>query len=511
QLGRIRTLIHQLIAQGYAFSDIAILNRTNREGNQQALFLMEEGIPVLSNDSLLLKNSSGIAFLCATLRYLNNPEDAIARSEMIRYLSAGSDAETLQHNLMQTASGIAFRKWMLNRFPLFQASALLRLPLFQLCEELLLLFGLGDKADPYLVFFLDEILAFSKTRDNSLQAWMQHWEERREKASAIVPDGMNAVHILTIHRSKGLEYPVVILPLSDTAPKAGKDTLWLDPLDELIPGLPAGIVQNQKAVEETVFAPLYQEEQGRSQLDNLNLLYVATTRPEQRLYMLCGKWKEVAKPGGDFTSMMAWYLQTTGQHPDEKGRFLYGSDAEPVIRKGAAKRPPIRLNELVTTDWRERIRIRSASREVWSEEQIQKQDKGLVMHNVLSRIHCSSDLDAALQSAIAEGLLNHEEAKGIRIALEGVLEHKDLKPFFSEGLRIKNEADILIRNKGGVARPDRVIFMPGRTVILDYKTGKEESKHIEQLETYSQVLAEMGEVNIERYLVYTDTLKVKQV
>ncbi|MFI5148653.1 MAG: UvrD-helicase domain-containing protein [Bacteroidia bacterium] len=510
QLERIETLIRQCYQQGYAYSDIAILNRTNKEGNRQALYLMEKGIPVLSNDSLLLKNSASIAFLCAALKHLHNPEDSVARAEMIRFLSAGAEATVLQHNLLQAADRIAFRNWMQHSYPLFHVSSLLRLPLFQLCEELLLVFGLGEKADPFVIFFLDEILAFSKSRDNSLQAWIEHWEERKDKASAIVPDGMNAVNILTIHRSKGLEYPVVILPLSDTAPRAGKDTLWLDPLEELITGLPAGIVQNQKEVEQTDFASLYQEEQGRTQLDNLNLLYVATTRPEQRLYVLCGKWKEGAKPGSDFSSMMAWYIQTTGQQAQEDGRFLSGTDTESALVKKEEKQEGVLLNQLVTADWRDRIHIRSATREAWSEEQLHKQDMGLIIHTVLSRIHSHTDLDKALNTVVAEGIINQQEAPEIRNTLQAVLNHKTLKPFFEEGLRIKNEADILIKG-GGVSRPDRIIYMKEKTVILDYKTGTASAKHIEQIEDYSTILGQMGATNIERYLVYTDTMEVKKV
>jgi len=510
QLDRIEFLIRDLCAKGYSYSDIAILNRTNKEGNQQALFLMDKGIPVLSNDSLLLRNSASISFLSAVLKHLYNPEDAVARVEMIRFLSHTTDPELFQHNLLQAAVPSDFRKWIQARFPVFNVNALLRLPLFQLCEELLLIFELGAKADPYLVFFQDEVLAFSKSKDSSLHAWLEHWEERKDKASAIVPDGMNAVNILTIHRSKGLEYPVVILPLGDTAPKPGKDTLWLDPLEEFIPGLPAGIVKNQQILEETAFAGLYEEEQSRSQLDNLNLLYVATTRPEERLYMLCGKWKDNAKPGGDFTGTMAWFIQQAGLVPEENGSYCIGSDALAVTRPVSDKQPSFRLRHLVTCDWRERIRIRSASREVWSEEQLKKQDMGLLIHAILSRIYSSSDLDKAMNSVIAEGLIHQQEALEIRKSLQRVLEDSTLKPFFAEGLRVKNEADILVKG-GQAARPDRVIYMQNRTVILDYKTGIELPKHKEQLEEYSLMLSEMGATNIERYLVYTDSMKVTKV
>jgi ATP-dependent exoDNAse (exonuclease V) beta subunit len=507
---RVLELIQSLLKEGYAMSDIAILTRTNRGGNTMATFLIQQGIPVLSNDSLLLRNSALVNFLSAAMRSLHNPDDEIARAEMMLFLSRKENSRSLQSDLAVAKSPSGFRKWMEEKEYPFRPNQLLKLPLYQLIEELLRIFGLERNPDPYLIFFLDEVLAFSNGRDSSLAGWLIHWEDKKDKVSATVPEGMDAVHILTVHRSKGLEYPVVILPFNDSNPKPGRDSFWLSLNDPLIPEFPSGMVSNNKILKDTVFSDLYTEEQYRTQLDNLNLLYVATTRPEERLYILASAWKADAKPAGDFSEMLAWYLHESGQIPDEKGRVLIGTAQARTASPKEHQKESVPLSAFISAGWQDRIRVRSAAREAWSEEQLEKQDSGVLIHTVLSRIQTAEDLEPALLSVLGEGLINTDEMSNIRTLLSGLLNHETLKPFFAAGVRARNEAEILV--SGGTAfRPDRIIYDAGKTIILDYKTGKETPSHHEQVENYASILKEMGEINVEKYLVYTDEMKVVKV
>ena len=507
---RIAELVMILLADGFAYGDIAVLTRTNQEGNELANFLIRKGMPVLSNDSLLLKHSSKVNFLAAVFRLLYNPNDDVAKAEMILFLSKGGQAAALEKDLPNSGNNSAFHKWLDEKKFDFRPKQLLKLPLYQMSEELLRIFLLDTQADPYLIFFLDEILSFSNGRDSSLAGWLLHWEDRRDKASAIVPNGMDAVNILTVHRAKGLEYPVVILPLAESVVKPGKSSFWIDLEEELVPEFKTGIVANNKMLEQTHYAGLYTEEQFRTQLDNLNLLYVATTRPEEHLYMLCGNWKTETKPSGDFSTMLNWYCSQLSLAPDANDRIVIAEGQPHMADRREVKKEPALLNAFISSDWQDKIRIRSASREVWSEEQQKKQDTGLVIHTILSRIKTHEDLEPALFSVQEEGLIDSEEVTAIRVLLEEVMSHPTLLPFFAEGLQVKNEAEIILPD-GTAFRPDRIVYAAGKTVIIDYKTGKETSKHHEQIENYALILSEMGERSIEKYLVYTDEMRVVRV
>jgi ATP-dependent exoDNAse (exonuclease V) beta subunit len=506
---RILELIRQMQSEGYAYSDIAILTRTNRQGNSLAMFLISEGIAVLSNDSLLLRNSAPVAFLAAALQSLYNPDDEIARAEMLLFLSRREN-DSLQEALSSARRSSDFRHWLKSYGFDFYPEALLRLPLYQACEELMRIFRLDRFADPYLIFFLDELLSFTSGRDNSLAAWLVHWEDRKEKVSAVVPEGMNAVHILTVHRSKGLEYPVVILPFPESRPRPGKDSFWLELDEPLLPGFHSGMVANNKVLEETKYAAVYAEEVYRTQLDNLNLLYVATTRAEERLYVICAGWKKEAKTSGDFTDMFSWYFAKTGMQPDEQGRVVFGAGTAHISDPQEKKNASHMLNSFISNSWQDRIRIRSAAREAWSEEQQLKQDNGVIIHAVLAKINTANDLDDALQAVLGEGLIEQSQIEQIRALLLQLLEHPTLQPLFREEISSKNEVEVLLKN-GQAFRPDRIVYAASKTVILDYKTGKETSAHHEQIENYAHILKGMVPEPIEKYLVYTDDMRVVAV
>jgi ATP-dependent exoDNAse (exonuclease V) beta subunit len=503
---RISALLNQLIAEGFQYQDIALLFRTNKEGNVVASHLIAQGVPVLSNDSLLLKNSPAVNFMAATLRSLHNLQDDIARAEMIRFLTSRSKNTTLQEGLPAAVSPSAFRKYLEDSGFEYQPNQLLKLPLYQLCEEVMRIFNLHKTTDPYLVYFLDEILEFSGGKDNSLAAWQTHWEDRREKASAVVPSGMNAVNILTVHRSKGLEFPVVILPLKETREKPGKNSFWVE--EKIVNGLDIGFVPNTESLKDTAFAHLYEEEQLRTRLDNLNLLYVATTRAEERLYVLCGNWKAERKATStSYLERISAYLTKAGLTPDDHGRVLMGKETPHLKKANELNQESISLNSFISVDWQEKIRIRSAAREAWSEEQLQKQDRGVLIHTILSRIKTQDDIEKALESATGEGILAPEEFAPVKDLLQQLLALKELEPFFREGLTVKNEAEIILAD-GSACRPDRIVYTADKTIIIDYKTGKETPAHQQQIENYASILSSMKPGLVEKYLVYTDELKV---
>ncbi|HRG39210.1 MAG TPA: UvrD-helicase domain-containing protein, partial [Bacteroidia bacterium] len=318
------TILH-LQKDNYQLKDIVILVRKNTDGSDIANFLTDKKIPVISSDSLLLSNSTQINFIFSVLKYLANNTDSITHAEIIEYLVAKNyiSNATLDELLLQketTGLSAIFE----NAGIVFNANYLSKLALYELCEELIRVFKLNKTPNAYLQFFLDEVLNYSTKKNNNLSEFIEYWDEKRNKASLIVPQGMNAVSIMTIHRSKGLEFPAVILPFLDAKVDTGKKDLWIDLNNEKIPELPSAIVPTNKELMETPYADLYEEEKGKSLLDSLNVLYVALTRAEERIYVFTGKPGKSVDSRTNVTDMFIHYLQDAGLWNESENTYSFG-------------------------------------------------------------------------------------------------------------------------------------------------------------------------------------------
>ncbi|MCD4730799.1 MAG: UvrD-helicase domain-containing protein, partial [Bacteroidales bacterium] len=294
---RIKETIRQLTDEdGFGLKDIAILCRNNKNASLIAADLLENKINVISSESLLLVNSPTIRFLIAVIKSLLNYKDKIAQTEVISYLSK---TQRLKGKLQDNLSGFGivdfkkgdknpginfFEKLAVHDFTLNKYT-LLNLTLYDLCEELIRIFKLNKIADPYLQFFLDAVIKLTSEQNQEVNEFLDWWEENKGKISIIVPEGINAVQVMTIHKAKGLEFPVVIYPFATERHRRTKDKLWVDFEDKEIPKLKVALVNTSKSLLETQYEAAYLEEDSKSILDLINLLYVVFTRPVNRLYV----------------------------------------------------------------------------------------------------------------------------------------------------------------------------------------------------------------------------------
>ncbi|HLC83606.1 MAG TPA: 3'-5' exonuclease, partial [Bacteroidia bacterium] len=390
----------------------------------------------------------------------------------------------------------------------FSVTHLSKMALYELCEELVRIFKLNSTPNAYIQFFLDEVLNYSIKKNNNLNDFIEYWEEKKEKASLIIPQAMDALSIMTIHRSKGLEFPVVILPFSNTEKKNGKKNLWIDIENEKLPKLSSAIVPTNKSLEETEFAHLYQDEQNKSLLDNLNVMYVGFTRAEERMYVLSGMPSKNPSNFSSVSDMLAYYYQSNNEWAEGKNIYTFGKE---VAHKQSAKQKETLNFELLTFNsnrWRESIKMRAAAPSIWNTNMAEvKKDYGNIVHTALAKVKVAEDIDIALSSMCAEGLITNEESDQLKNTLGKIVELPKLKAYFEKGLLIKNEAEI-VTSTGELYRPDRVVINGKNAVIIDYKTGEERKKHQEQIIGYSDLLSQMGYIVTERLLVYIESERV---
>jgi len=494
-LDHIYETIRQLQAENYKLSDIAILCRTNKTGSIIAEFLTQKTIGVLSPDSLLLKNSRKVSFIGSLLKHLQQPGDDISKVEILQFLIESNSINGRLPDLIHTLKHKKTEGFdsLLKHYEFdFNHLQLLKLPLYEIVEQLIKIFHLGDSDFSSLIYFLDEVLGYSTKNNNNLFDFLNWWSIRKEKASMNVPVGANAVNIMTIHSSKGLEFPVVIFPFTGSTVTA-RGNLWVDLANQELPGLSSVFLPLGKGLEKTNYAHLYEEEKNKTLMDTVNLLYVALTRPEERLYIINSKPSKHPENLHSVTDMLCLYLQHLKVWSEFQKEYDFGSKTN-HSDKNRKNTNSIRLNMLQSFDWRTFLKIRANAPEA---------EFGLIVHAVLAKIRIASDLNPVLSQFLKEGIIDLKEQEVLKTKIKRIIENKTLACYFREGVNLKIETEIILPN-GERFRPDRVVLGPEATAIIDYKTGTKSDSHIKQIHNYGDLLAQMGYKNVEKYLVYVE-------
>lgn len=483
-LGAILQIVHDAKQDHFDLRDIAILCRSNKNASNIARYLLENEVEVVSSESLLISNSPVVRFLIAWLRFLFEPRNDIVIAEIRQFLQQSESAKE--------------RKWEQVR------DELITLPVYDLCEALIRCYQLNKSADPYLRFFLDAVLKFTVKVSTGPVEFLEWWVKNKKNLSIIVPEELNAVRVMTIHKAKGLEFPVVILPFAQEARKNTKTYLWVDLEPGAASGLETAILRSDKEMESTVFKSLFVDERQKSMLDLLNLLYVSMTRSGERLYILTKfpsvKQEEISSLPGFFKL----YLQQVNLWIEGLAQYSFGATTVHLPKIAKAETRTIIQEDMISTDWRKKIEIRMKAPLNWDmDEPAQNSQWGSTLHEVLSRIVTGNDIAFAIEKASLAGLIMNSDLGKVEEILLSVVSNPLLSRLFSDEVKVRTEAEILCP-EGSFYRPDRVVFDKEFVTILDYKTGKPNSKHGDQLLKYAGYIGEMGYRKIKCMLVYLD-------
>jgi ATP-dependent exoDNAse (exonuclease V) beta subunit len=481
---RVLDIITSAKQENFSLRDMAILCRSNKNASAIARFLLEEGVGVVSAESLLIHNSPRVRFLIAYLKFLFEPRNEIVIAEIRLFFQ--------QNNVT------ADPKWEQTR------EEYTVLPVYDLCEALIRCYRLNTIPDPYIRFFLDSVLKFTVKISAGAVEFLDWWEKNKGKLSIIVPEEMNAVKVMTIHKAKGLEFPLVILPFARESRKNTKTYLWIDLEKEVAAGLETAILRSDKEMEHTVYKDVLTDERQKSMLDLLNLLYVSMTRPEERLYILT---KLPPKNQAEVSSLPGFFhlfLQQQGFWVDGLTEYEFGLKTPHKVKDVVRETGTILQQEVISTDWRQKIEIRMRAPQMWDLDNPQKKSRwGNIIHTLLSWVITGADIPFALEKALLTGLIETPDRENIERILWSVISDPQLTRLFSDQVKVKTEAEILLP-EGSFYRPDRVVFDSGRVTIMDYKSGKPIPKHGEQLVRYAGYIEEMGYKHIQRLLVYLE-------
>lgn len=518
--------IQDLEAQKCSLKNIAVLVRTNTEGADIAQFLTRNEVKVVSSESLLLKNSVKVQLLIAVLHYLANPNNAIAQAEMLlNYLAVHHPHFDINHAVFahrhytEQDANNPFTQILPPQL-LQDAPQLIKKPLYETIETLLQILNLCQPPDAYIQRFQDLILDFSRTNSADILHFLEWWQENKErdKTSIIVPEGENAVTIMTIHKAKGLEFPVVITPFAEWDMKPGKDLiLWAASNHEPFNQMGVVPVKFSSALQNTHFAYLYHKELLHSYMDNLNLLYVAFTRPTEELYV-CTKF--AAKPNADEVDGIYKLLFSTlsqfplTQHFDpDAGVFAYGERVN--WEKFAHHTTPCSitpLNQYLSHHYEPKITLRTDSKRyftLFDHATAEPLKLGQKIHSVLERVVQPADVDKVIRKLQIQGLLTAADEKPIKHRINQIFQLPQVQNWFSPHWEVMAERTILIDQKNH--RPDRVLLHQNQAVVIDYKTGDQKPQHLKQVNAYAYFLTQMGYEVAGKYLLYIAELGAEVV
>lgn len=436
QGARVISLIKELREKGYAWRDIAILCRYKKNSARLAVWLQQAGIPLISDDSLLLANSAYIKLIIRLIRVIQTPDNISQRLETaislheIVFRKAIDGAAMAELVAMSRTPGLGSFLAYLSRLGIdFSISEIYRLSIYELCEKIVSKAGLLDNPseNQYLFRFLDEVLQFENTRVSHPADFLAWWDMTGESLSITASADTDAIRITTIHKSKGLEYPVVLFPYADwtAAPKPGS-RLWvrLEDLEE--PELThdgrrliSAAVPITRKLEDTPVEGQYFEEVRRVLLENINLTYVAFTRPVQRLYILAAlpadRSEGASSPSPAVNTWLKSYLIHIGEWEADRTRYIL-SDGSSAPAHQHIKGPTQRfvLSSLSVSREAATLSLKKNADKVFDTDTFEKgRDLYYKMRQILIQTPSSLQLEDTLAKNTSSGLLRPEDRKEI--------------------------------------------------------------------------------------------------
>lgn len=502
-LGLIRTWVDECLEDGFCAGDIAIILRSNKDAITVARYLVDAKYQVVSNESLLINSSPTVRTAINLATWLTYPTDKVNLVELIQNVGLVRDetdktpSRLIRLNSKSDKLGLQL---LTELFPTIDWTDLKRAGLFTLFEKLLHAIG-SNHQDVYTNFFLDEVLGYSQKQANGLVGFLGHWEEKKSKLSIALSENKDAIRIMTIHKSKGLEFPVVIHPFADYPTKNYGNDVWAYLKDDELSPLDRIRVKTGEKLNDTPFAEHQALEQELKQMDMFNELYVAFTRPRFRLY--ASGWlsqKRTAK-----TAIQHVYQQLNAEHPSVEQELQYSLGLrEKCNLAEKTENHRIELQAVGNPNWLSRIKISRPSKDKWkTANENDARNLGILIHEAMAHITTKADVNSAVSILVQDGRISDRESAQLKSRIEALFELKELNPLYNTRNNIRNEAAIQLET-GKWLRPDRVAFNDDSAWVLDYKTGQQDSKHVKQIEAYKDALLQLGFKHVEGVLVYVN-------
>lgn len=494
--------VEDSISRGYTYKDIAILSKGNETSSNIANYLTDNNIPVISSDSLLLCTSEQVLLIINTLRYILNPHDKLAQlgiaeffchdtlSKAAQIIGTQNDFSALLVAINQNLSSRQITA--IDSEKLLNIQHLSALPVFTLVKEIIRIYHLTEN-DAYVIALLDAIFANFNSQFSDLTQFLTWWEEHGTGLSISSSKDTNAVTVITIHKSKGLQYPIVIYPMTRYRSGNGAVTAWVKTNEEdKATNLPYLLVNtSQTALAGTEYAQVAIEEEEMTIIDNVNVLYVAHTRAIDGLHIITERQGE-----GNYAKFLSKYLEQAYIEADKESPsdFWLGDKNFQNTKKNIQEECVEAIHQIYVSDFTLQSKEIAYNHIITTQQEI-----GIFIHDFLARLTAFPQNDEEIEAVTAS--LAPEEKRITTAIIKRINEDDSLSPYFAPGVKVLNENTILCSD-GQLRRPDRIVFMDDEVMVIDYKTGKEHESYQQQLNEYCQLLEEMGYKNVKSKIIY---------
>ena len=502
--------IEKVKKEGFEYQEIVILTRKRSQGTAVANYLIENNIPIISSETLMIQNSSEVQLIINILKYLNNSSDIEAKASFLLYISNQVQSDLAVHDFISKGKEKTIEKefelWLTQFDISLSFQDIRKKSLYEAVEIIVSKFlSKVNSSNAYVQYFIDIVLERDVRNQAGIADFLIYWNKNNDKFSIPSPEGKNAIRIMTIHKSKGLEFPVVIIPFAeeDYARKP-KDKLWLDAEQETF-GLPKVLIDNSSSVENfgEEAAAIFHEKKQEELLDNINVLYVALTRSEEQLYII-SQYLEPNKEGQypyNTASFFIEYLISLKVYQPSILEYEFGD----IMKLSSVISVIDETNTIPTISQAldfKNIKIAQREALMWGTHQQEAIEYGNIIHEILSFVKTASDIDLAILKAIENGLITTNQKEVVLKSIQEIVSNKELEIYFTHDNEILNEQAI-IQKEGKTIKPDRMVITKNNEVyLLDYKTGTHNQKYQLQLENYQNAIEKMGLKVTKKALVY---------
>ena len=572
--------IKELFNNGYGGknqSKIAILVRSKSNIQDIVNALLQSfgnEINIVSDEAFRLDASLSVNIIVSAMHLLTHPDDVLTRGKLVKLYNQEvlkkplTDTDLLvsinesnnidtknidkkERRKLATEQQMAKLNSQLPPEYVANRELLLGLPIVDLVDKLFMLFGLDqlEGQSSYICTLYDTLNDFLKDHTADIDDFINEWENSLS-SKTIQSDEIEGIRIMTIHKSKGLEFDNVIIPFCNWEMEK-KGTLWCEtknkpaPYNKL-PLLPIDFSRDK--LIGTVFEDDYKEEHFQNIVDNLNLLYVAFTRASKNLFVFGlrqGKTTldNIAKgtPPGNRSYAIELALRQVSEQlqgsslsfPDDIGseiHFEYGTLVPATHEKEHAAadnpfliKPDKHIVSIATYPQAATFKQSNKSIEFVKGEDVDPSDRtryikiGNVLHQLFSTIYTTADIPARLNELEQQGIIYNDEITSaqLRTRIEDAITNPQVQEWFSKRWQLYNECTILEYNKDTNEmeehRPDRVMTDGKEFVVVDFKFGKEREEYKKQVQQYMEILIRMGHKKVSGYLWYVVKNNVVEV